>query len=450
MNCGRLANPMKLLFLAVLFTIAPISAAPDPALQPNIVVVLADDFGWGDMSVQGGKFPTPALDQMAGEGMRFTQFYVASPVCSPSRSGIITGQNPSRWKIHTYLQTRKGNADCAQADFLDPAAPSLPRALKELGYATAHIGKWHLGGGRDVRNAPKFAAYGYDLGLGTWESPEPHPDLTARDWIWSPDDTVKRWQRTAWMVDRTLDFLTAHRDQPVFVNLWFDDTHTPWVPEEESDPKVESPEQFRGVLAEMDRQIGRLMDEIRKSDSRRPTLVVFFGDNGALPTFKQDRVGGLRGSKLSLYEGGVRVPCIVWQPGAVPAGKVDHSNVLSSLDCFPTFVALAGGKGAPENPDGQNVTAAFRGSGKIDRKSPLFWEYGRNPDSFGYPKGANRSANLAIRDGDWKLLIQDDGTGAELYNLADDMQETHNLVIERPEVAKRLTEALLAWRKTQP
>ena len=422
----------------------------DPALQPNILVVLADDFGWGDVAVQGGKFPTPALDQMAREGTRFTQFYVASPICSPSRAGIITGQNPSRWKINSYLQTRKGNAACDQADFLDPAAPSLPKALKEQGYATAHIGKWHLGGGRDVKNAPKFAAYGYDMGLGTWESPEPHPDLTAGNWIWSPEDKVKRWQRSGWMVDRTLDFMAAHRDQPVFVNLWFDDTHTPWVPEEASDPKVESPKQFRAVLTEMDKQIGRLLEMLRKSDAKRPTLVVFFGDNGALPTFKQDRVGGLRGSKLSLYEGGVRVPCIVWQPGKVPAGKVDETNVLSSLDWFPTFTALAGGKTAAKNPDGQDVSAALSGTGNIERKTPLFWEYGRNPDSFGYPKGENRSPNLAIRDGNWKLLIQADGTGAELYDLSTDIRETHNLAVEKPEIAKRLSEALLAWRRVQP
>src|SRR6185436_19296043 len=160
----------------------PVHAA-DP--RPNIIIVLADDFGWGDLSCYGAKVPTPQLDAMARDGTRFTQFYVASPICSPSRAALITGQFPARWRITSYLQSQKGNRACEQADFLATNAPSLPRVLKSAGYATAHIGKWHLGGGRDVTNAPKFAAYGYDLGYGTYESPEPHPDLTATDWIWS-------------------------------------------------------------------------------------------------------------------------------------------------------------------------------------------------------------------------------------------------------------------------
>src|SRR5262249_17513712 len=151
--------------------------------------------------------------------------------------GLLTGQFPARWRITSYLQTRAGNKNCEQADFLDPKAPSLPRMLQTAGYVAAHIGKWHLGGGRDVVAPPKFTAYGYDLGPGTWERPEPHPDLTARDWIWSADDKVKRWQRTKWMVDRTLDFLRSHADKPCFVNLWLDDTHTPWVPSAE-DQKI--------------------------------------------------------------------------------------------------------------------------------------------------------------------------------------------------------------------
>src|SRR6185436_15081687 len=128
-------------------------------LRPNIIVVLADDLGVGDVGCYGGKVPTPQLDAMAREGTRFTQFYVAAPICSPSRAGLLTGQFPGRWNITCFLQTRKGNRACEQADFLSTNAPSLPRLLKSAGYATAHIGKWHLGGGRDVTNAPFFAAY---------------------------------------------------------------------------------------------------------------------------------------------------------------------------------------------------------------------------------------------------------------------------------------------------
>jgi arylsulfatase A-like enzyme len=155
----------------------PTSAA---AARPHIVVVLADDLGLGDVGCYGGTVaPTPNIDRLAREGTRFTQYYAAAPICSPSRCGILTGTFPARWRITSFLQTRAGNRGCGQADYLDPQAPSLPRALKAAGYRTAHFGKWHLGGGRDVYDPPRFAAYGYDEHAGTWESPQPHPDITA-------------------------------------------------------------------------------------------------------------------------------------------------------------------------------------------------------------------------------------------------------------------------------
>lgn len=435
---------------------------PRPASQgqakppPNIIVVLADDFGWGDVGCYGGKTPTPQLDRMAREGTRFTQCYVASPICSPSRAGLITGQFPARWRITSFLQTRQGNRDCEQADFLDPQAPSLPRTLKAAGYATAHVGKWHLGGGRDVVDAPQFAAYGYDLGLGTWESPEPHPDITASNWIWSPQDQVSRWDRTAWMVDQTLKFLADHPQQPCFVNLWLDDTHTPWVPSgDELDgqrPRRPNGEaNFRRVLSEMDRQIGRLLDGLSKMDGDRSTLVLFLGDNGPLPTFEQSRTAGLRGCKLSLYEGGIRVPCIAWWPGQVPAGKVNEETVLSAIDFFPSLCAIAGAK-LPEGyaADGEDLSGALVGNIPA-RAKPLFWEYGRNETSFAYPKEArHRSPNVAVRDGSWKLLINADGSGAQLFNLASDPQETLDVAAKQPEEVARLRKLALQWRHSLP
>jgi arylsulfatase A-like enzyme len=153
--------------LAVLLSALTFGATPPG--RPNIVFVLTDDFGWGDLGSYGGSLvPTPNLDRMAREGIRFTHFYVASPICSPSRTGCTTGMFPSRWRITSFLQTRQGNAECGQADFLDARAPSLARLLKDSGYATAHIGKWHMGGGRDVTNAPSILSYGFDEWVSTW------------------------------------------------------------------------------------------------------------------------------------------------------------------------------------------------------------------------------------------------------------------------------------------
>jgi len=177
---SRFALMRFLLLFQFLFPCVFSAALPGPAIpfeKPNIVFIVVDDMGWGDPSCFGGKVPTPNMDRLAKEGMQFRQFYVASPICSASRCGMITGQYPARWRITSYLQTKAGNRECEQADFLDPHAPSLPRVFHDIGYATAHIGKWHLGGGRDVTDAPKFAASGYDVGLGTYESPEPAAPL---------------------------------------------------------------------------------------------------------------------------------------------------------------------------------------------------------------------------------------------------------------------------------
>ena len=427
--------------------------------RPNVVIVLVDDFGWGDLSCQGNAIvATPRMDQMAREGVRFTQGYVAAPICSPSRCGLITGQFPARWRINSYLQTKAGNRACEMADYLDPKAPSLPRMLKEAGYKTAHVGKWHLGGGRDVTNAPKFAAYGYDLGLGTYESPEPAPALGLKNTPWGPQDQlepgqVPRHQRTRWMVDQALGFLRENKASPCFVNLWLDDTHTPFTPSEEQMARVRvagegaQKTRYKAVLAETDRQIGRLLDGLKDTN----TLVVFLGDNGASPPFERQRVGGLRGQKLSLYEGGTRVPFVAWWPGKTKAGVVNDRTVISSLDLLPSLAAICQAKPpAAFEPDGQDLSAALLGELPV-RDKPLFWEYGRNPTSFAYPQDPKqKSPSLAVREGDWKLLVQPDGTGAELYQLTTDAKETTNLADREQERAARLTRMALQWRKSVP
>lgn len=446
------------------------AAAAVPAARPNIVFILADDMGLGDLGCYRGTVcPTPNLDKFAAEGTRFTRYYSAAPICSPSRAGMITGGFPARYHITSFLQTRAGNRGAEQADFLDPAAPSLPRALKAAGYATAHFGKWHLGGGRDVVDPPKFAAYGYDEHAGTYESPEPDPNITATNWIWSDKDKVKRWERTGYFVDKTLDFLkrraadAAHGGgaavgggdaksvpQPCFVNMWLDDPHTPWVPGPDA-PKGDTPANLRGVLTELDRQVGRFVAGLREMGLEQNTLVIFASDNGPLPNFKRVRTTGLRGSKLSLYEGGIRLPFIAHQPGTVPAGKVDERTVIGGVDLFPTLCKVAGAP-LPDGAsfDGQDMAAALAGTA-VERKTPLFWEYGRNEQFFSFPKPpGDRSPNVGVRDGKWSLVVNADGKGAELYDTEADPKEEKDVAAEHPEVAKRLAEAALSWRKRQP
>lgn len=439
---------LKLWLGACLALWTGLAAGAATAAKPNIIFILADDLGPGDLGSYGGKLvPTPRLDELAAQGTRFTQYYSASPICSPSRAGLITGQYPARWRITSFLQTKKGNAGCEMDDFLDPKAPSLPRALKAAGYAAAHIGKWHLGGGRDVTDAPKFAAYGYDEGVGTYESPEPHPDITATNWIWSDQDKVKRWDRTAFFVDKTLDFLERNKGKPAFVNLWLDDPHTPWVPDGKSDKK-DTPKNLKPVLADLDKQVGRLLDELKRRGLEENTIVIFTSDNGALPTFNGDRSAPYRGHKLALYEGGIRMPFIVRWPGKVPAGKVDDRSVLMAEDVFPTLCAIAGATVPREHKlDGIDVSGVWRGK-PLAKRGPVFWEYGRNDQFFKF--GPDKSPNLAVRRDNWKLLVNADGSRTELYDLSTDVKEAKNLASEKPEIARELTKLVMDWRATWP
>jgi arylsulfatase A-like enzyme len=312
-----------------------------------------------------------------------------------------------------------------------------------------------MGGGRDVTNAPPFSAYGFDEHASTYESPEPHPDITATNWIWSPQDKVKRWDRTAFFVDKSLDFLRRNKGKPCFVNLWPDDVHTPWLPSEErlsEYPNGPEPQRkFRAVLDEYDRQFGRFFAGLKELGLDESTLVIFTSDNGALPTFNGRRSAPFRGSKLSLYEGGIRMPFIVRWPGRVPEGRVDEKSVLCALDLFPSLCAIANVPlPAGVRFDGEAFSDTLLGKTAAVRRAPLFWEYGRNPDSFGFPQGKDRSPNVAVRDGNWKLLINADGSGAELYDLTKDIAEQNNLAESNASETKRLSAAALAWRKSLP
>ena len=436
---------------------AAISAAEAPKSgKPNIVFILTDDMGWGDLSSFGNKeMSTPNIDRLAKQGIRFTQFYVASPICSPSRVAYTTGCFPARWRINDYLHSRLGNKAHECANWLDPRAPTLARTLHAAGYATAHFGKWHMGGGRDVQDAPWPKEYGFDEhhvnveGCGprinTFGSALPVP---------VEDRMLARYQFTGFWVDKTLDFIRRHKEQPFFVELWPQDVHTPHIPNPEELPSVAGTPQghrnFDAVLKVYDREIGRVLDFLQAEGLEQNTIVVFASDNGPEPSFERQRSGGLRGMKWSLYEGGIREPFLARWPGHIPAGKTDATTVLGSVDLFPTLCTLAG-IALPKDAavDGLDASSALSGTPLL-RSRPLLWEYGRQADYLFPREPGARSPNLAIRDGSWKLLVNADNTGLELYDLSTDPQETKNLASERPTEAKRLHAIVQAWRQTLP
>ncbi|MCF2491065.1 sulfatase [Dyadobacter sp. CY347] len=452
----------------LLFQFLPVFAqrknSEHPKSRPNVIIILTDDMGVGDVGVfEGSMVPTPNIDKLAASGLKLTNYYAGAPICSPSRASILTGMYPGKWNFVTFLDKKSHNKDAEQADFLNPEAPSIARFFKSSGYATGHFGKWHMGGGRDVTDAPKFAQYGIDEHASTYESPEPDPLLTATNWIWSDKDSIKRWNRTSYFVDKTLDFMSRHKDQPCFVNLWPDEVHTPWVPELEAgdEPlKPQSEAAFKRVLKEYDMQIGRLIDGLKERGLFDNTIIIFTSDNGALPTFKGSRSddsrsngsrsGQFRGSKLSLYEGGIRMPFIVTWPGHIPTGKTDERSELHATDLLPTLSKLSG-IALPANykSDGLDRSAVLLGK-PSSRKNEMFWEYGRNNIAYAYPKGADKSSQLAIRSRQWKLLMNHDGTNAELYNLDKDPSETNNLASGNIKKRDELSQKLLAWWKALP
>lgn len=444
-------------------------AANDP---PNIIFIYVDDLGYGDLSVYGNEaIETKHIDLLAAEGTRFTRFYNNSPICSPSRVAVITGQYPHRWHIHSYLDSRQRNRQRHMAHWLDPEAPSLARFLQAAGYATLHAGKWHMGGGRDVGDAPKPTAYGFDDSLTSFEG--------LGDRILIRGNRLSQWNaehggEIAWVdkhemteryVDRAITFIRAHRDQPFYVQLWPDDVHDPY------DPKPELLERFAdtshpayyAVLYEMDRQIGRLIDEMDALGLTQKTLVIFASDDGptAWPHYYGNRgdpglapgsTGGLRGRKWSLYEGGLRAPLIVRQPGTVPAGQVNERTVLAAYDLLPSLARIVG-MALPEDyePDGRDFSDALLGLAEPERDGAIMWEYGTLP-AVGLRPGLKRdqSPPLAIREGDWKLLMNAEGGERELYNIVTDPGETENLIEAHPDKAERLSGQLLAWWQTMP
>ncbi len=423
--------------------------------RPNVVFIYADDWGFGDLACHGHPhLKTPNLDRLAREGTDFHQFTVCNPVCSPSRTAIVTGQYPARHGVHQHFATHAENVARGMPDWLDPKAPLLPRTLHEAGYTTAHYGKWHLSGQEKSMSAPLPAEYGYD-DAAVWVGPGRSVfDGTSLANVSAKDGPI--YQTTA-ATEHALRFIRGVKDKPFYLNLWLHETHHLVAASDEDKkeyPDTAEPQRtYYSAVTRADKQIGRvlaLLDELKLAEN---TLVFFSSDNGpenshAKPGEKfyhsVGTTGGLRGRKRSLYLGGVNVPFIVRWPGVVPAGRVDKTSVLAGVDVMPTILAALDLKApAGYQSDGINVLAALKGE-PFQREVPVFWEW-RGPHS----QEADWPTH-AVRDGDHLLIHNADFTRVELYNVLTDREQQHNLASQNPELVTALKAKLDAWRKTLP
>lgn len=429
---------------------------------PNFVFVFADDLGWSDLGCYGHPYvQTPNLDRMAKEGTLFTQFYVNAPVCSPSRAAFLTGRFPSRDGIHGYLEkSHDRNVERGLVDFLDPALPTVSRLLQDAGYATAHYGKWHLG---TVPGAPTVDQYGFD-DTRTVNSAD---DCRLNGYWKGGSDFMVR--SSSLFVDEAIHFITEHKDSPFYVNVWMLVPHATLDPTEDQmapyaafqpannvDHKSAA-QIYYGSVTDMDKQIGRLFQALDDLGLAENTVVLFSSDNGPEDIHIKGAghsgvgtTGPFRGRKRSIYEGGVRMPAIVRWPGKIPAGTINDTTVVSGIDWLPTVCKLAD-VALPEDEtlDGEDMSDVFFGSSRR-RATPLMWE--RRFRIMG--ETFHHSPILAVRDGDWKLLMNPDSSRTELYNLGSGevkgLMEFDNQAEDHPDVVAQLSEKALAWRRELP
>lgn len=425
------------------------------AERPNIIHIMADDMGWGDLACYGNRIAkTPNLDRLASEGTRFTQYYQMATVCSPSRSSILTGRYPARMGVHMFLSDpeapmgKRTIKTFGLPEYLDPELPTVAGTLRADGYATAHFGKWHLGEGG---SAPSPLAYGFDEEVSVRSNGKQlkHPYSSYAQQI----------------VDHSISFIERNKETPFYLNVWFKVPHTTMNPTEEQMglykkyfPKVGNHRGayavYYGSISEMDRQIGRLVGKLEEMGLSGNTLVVFTSDNGAAHqyaesshSFVDESNGPFRGRKRSLYEGGIRVPFIVRWPGKVPAGRVDNESVICGADWFPTVCKLTG-TALPKSDQyaGENVKDILMGATR-PRKTALFWEWRCGSPTLNH---LDISPTLAVREGKWKFLVNHDGSMKELYDVTSDPIELQNQVLQQPEVARELEKKLFDWQKTVP
>jgi len=449
LSMKRLLPALLLLATALGAPAAP--AASSTASRPNIVFIFADDWGWGDLSSHGSTWlRTPHLDGLAAAGIDFGQFNVLNPVCSPSRTAVMTGQYPARWGVHQHFAHPAQNRQRDMPDWLDPRATTLPGLLRAAGYRTGHFGKWHLTN-RQTPGAPRPEAYGIDE--------------------WAVFNGGAGWPaaKVGDTAANTVAFIRAHRDRPFFINVWLHESHTPHAPSAEAMERWKHLDEQRRVYAAVitdgDAAVGRILDALHEAGVENNTLVIFSSDNGPENTGRVKRpaytegdsgvtgydtyysvgeTGGLRGRKRHLFEGGVRVPFIVRWPGRAPAGIKNDTTVITAVDLLPTLCAAAGvALPAGYRSDGENLLPALTGR-SVARTKPVFWEWrGGQAEPDGWPR-------LAVRDGDWKLLLTHDAKRVSLHRLTADRAEARDESAAQPDVVARLSRLALEWKASLP
>lgn len=436
---------------------------PEPAKapSPNIVFVLVDDLGWADGSCFGSQFyQTPNLDKLASNGTRFTQAYAACAVCSPTRASLLTGKYPARLHLTDWIP---GESAPNKSRFKVPSwQQSLPikettlaEVLKKLGYVTANIGKWHLGGAGSLPQD-----HGFDLNVAGGDTGHPASffwPFGAKNDSHRVPELAERGGKdgdylTDQLTDEALQFIEKNKAKPFYLNLCHYAVHAPLMGKSEliERASLRPPANGQGnttyasMLMSVDQSLGRIMHKLDELHLSKNTLIVFTSDNGGAVHFGKPIATSnwpLRDGKGSAYEGGLRVPLIVKRPGQVK-GDLCETPVIT-MDFFPTLAALAG---APRSltrtaVDGKNFLPVLKSS-KVPLHSELFWHYPH------YWNGGKVSPYSVARIGDWKLIRCYESGRDELYNLKNDISETNDLSAGNPAKTKVMVDRLNAWLKS--
>ncbi|MBI3865426.1 MAG: sulfatase-like hydrolase/transferase [Planctomycetia bacterium] len=446
------------LFVAGLFSLAASAARAADERPPNIILIVADDLGWADLNCYGSKYHrTPELDRLAREGMRFTQAYAACPVCSPTRAALMTGKYPARLHLTDWLPGRADQP--AQRMLRPPFRQELPleevtlaERLRDAGYATAHIGKWHLGG---AGFEPQKQGFDINIAGNPAGSTRSYFAPFRRDGQFFPglDEAPEGEYLTDRLSAEAEKFIEHNRDRPFFLYLPHFAVHTPLqakpdiVDRYKEQPRPALPQNnptYAAMLESLDEGVGRVMKKLDDTKIADRTVVIFTSDNGGLATIEGDKTPStsnapLREGKGYLYEGGIRVPLLVRWPGSVRAASTCDVPV-SSIDLVPTICEIVGRPPEKAQVDGVSVVPLLKQTGPLEPR-PLFWHYPHYSNQGGRPGGA-------IRDGNDKLIEFYDTGRTELFDVQNDSGEGTNLIEKFPEKAAQLAARLRAWRQS--